>query len=131
METNKQLAMARTYKQLAEMAVREVYRTLTIKAKDELESNDYIEKVTSEMIPVGKVHYLPWRGIMKTESDTTKLRLVMDASAKKSASQVSLNQCLYQGPNMILNLAQCLIRFMLDRYRCVADIEKDSNSTGR
>ena len=124
LETNKQLAMARTYKQLAEMAVREVYRKLTIKAKEELESNDYIERVTSEMIPVGKVHYLPWRGIMKTESDTTKLRLVMDASAKKSASQVSLNQCLYQGPNMILNLAQCLIRFMLDRYRCVADIEK-------
>ena len=124
LESNKQLSIARTYRQLIEMASREVYRKLTIKAKEELELNDYIEKVTPEMIPAGKVHYLPWRGIMKTESETTKLRLVMDASAKRNASQVSLNQCLYQGPNMILNLTQCLIRFMLDRYRCVADIEK-------
>ena len=124
LESNRQLAIARTYKQLSEMANKELYRNLTIKAKEELESQDYIELVTPDMIPSGKVHFLPWRGIVKTESETTKLRLVMDASSKRSASHVSLNQCLYQGPNMILKLAHCLIRFMLHRYRCVADIEK-------
>ena len=61
---------------------------------------------------------------MKNESATTKLRIVMDASAKTSASAVSLNQCLYQGPNLILNLAKCLIRIMLCHYRYMADIEK-------
>ena len=61
---------------------------------------------------------------MKEDSNTTKLRIVMDASAKTSASAVNLNQCLYQGPNMIINLAKCLIRFMLKRFRCVAEIEK-------
>ena len=83
------------------MANRETYIKLTIKAKEELEINNYIEKVTPDMVPAGKVHYLTWRGIMKTESETTKLRLVMDASAKRNASQVSLNQCLYQVSNMI------------------------------
>ena len=124
LESNRQIAIARTYKQLAEMASKELYRDLTIKAKEELECQDYIELVTQDMIPLDKVHYLPWRGILKSESETTKLRLVMDASSKRSASHVSLNQCLYQGPNMILNLAHCLIRFMLHQYRCVADIEK-------
>ena len=70
------------------------------------------------------MHFLPWRGIVKDDSETTKLRLVMDASAKRLAQDVSLNQCLYQGPNMILNLAKCLIKFMFFKYRCVADIEK-------
>ena len=124
LETNKGLAIARTYRQLAEMAQNDTYRNLAIKAKIELEMNDYIEKVNTDIVPLGKIHYLPWRGIMKNESATTKLRIVMDASAKTSASAVSLNQCLYQGPNLILNLAKCLIRFMLFRYRCVADIEK-------
>ena len=124
LETNRELARARTYRQLTEMANKENYRNLAIRAKEELDLQNYIEIVTPDMIPVGKVHYLPWRGILKADSDTTKLRIVMDASAKTSASAVSLNQCLYQGPNLIINLAKCLIRFMLNKYRCVADIEK-------
>ena len=124
LETNRELSIARTYRQITEMAAKEQYRHLAIKAKAELEDFDYIERVNRDAIPSGKVHYLPWRGILKNESATTKLRIVMDASAKSSASSVSLNQCLYQGPNLILNLAKCLIRFMIGKYRCVADIEK-------
>ena len=124
LEDNRELARARTYRQLTEMANKEKYRDLAIKAKAELDLNNYIEKITPNMIITGKLHYLPWRGILKADSDTTKLRIVMDASAKRSASAVSLNQCLYQGPNLILNLAKCLIRFILNKYRCVADIEK-------
>ena len=124
LEDNRELAKARTYRQLTEMANKAKYRELAIKAKTKLDINNYIERVTPDMIVVGKVHWLAWRGIIKSDSDTTKLRIVMDASAKRSASAVSLNQCLYQGPNLILNLAKCLIRFMLNKYRCVADIEK-------
>ena len=124
LQTNRELSIARTFKQLQDMDMKPKYKELAIKAKTELEENDYIERVSENDVPGRKVHYLPWRGIMKEDSATTKLRLVMDASAKTSASAVSLNQCLYQGPNMILNLAKCLIRFMLKRFRCVADIEK-------
>lgn len=124
LQPNKELAMARTFKQLQDMNIKTKYKELLVKAKTELELNDYIEKVSEYDVPGRKIHYLPWRGIMKEESNTTKLRIVMDASAKTSASAVSLNQCLYQGPNMIINLAKCLIRFMLKKFRCVADIEK-------
>lgn len=124
LQSNKDLSIARTYKQIRDMANKEKYRNLAVKAKTELEINDYIERVTDDVEPGRKVHFLPWRGIVKEDSHTTKLRIVMDASAKTSASAVSLNQCLYQGPNMILNLAKCLIRFMLKRFRCTADIEK-------
>ena len=124
LESNRRLAYMRTKRQLQEMAMKEKYRTLVVKAKIELEQSDYIERVTDGMEPGKVTHFLAWRGIMKEDSNTTKLRIVMDASAKMSVSTVSLNQCLYQGPNMILNLAKCLIRFMIGKYRCVADIEK-------
>ena len=48
----------------------------------------------------------------------------MDASSKPSASDISLNQALYQGPNMIINLAVLLIRFMRGKYATIADLEK-------
>ena len=124
LKSNRQLAIARTYRQLLEMNIKEDYRNLAVKAMKELVDDDYVERVTEDLVDGRKVHFLPWRGIMKTDSATTKLRIVMDASAKTSASEVCLNQCLYQGPNLILNLAKCLLRFMVNRYRCVADIEK-------
>ena len=64
------------------MSMKDTYRDLAIKAKTKLEINDYIERVNTNILPLGKVHYLPWWGIMKNESATTKLRIVMDASAK-------------------------------------------------
>ena len=48
----------------------------------------------------------------------------MDASSKPSACHISLNQALYQGPNLILDLAFILMKFMLGRYTTIADLEK-------
>ena len=48
----------------------------------------------------------------------------MDGSSKQTASDISLNQALYQGPNLVLDLAMILLRFMLGYYGVVADIEK-------
>ena len=109
LKSNRQLPIARTYRQLLEMNTKEDYRNLAVKAMKELVDDDYVERVTEDLVDGRKVHFLPWRGIMKTDSATTKLRIVMDASAKTSASEVCLNQCLYQGPNLILNLAKCLL----------------------
>ena len=124
LKSNRHLVIARTYRQLTEMNIKEEYKKLAVKAMKELVEEDYVEVVTEDLVEGRKVHFLAWRGIMKTDSATTKLRIVMDASAKTSASEVCLNQCLYQSPNLILDLAKCLLRFMVNRYRCVADIEK-------
>ena len=67
---------------------------------------------------------MPFRAIIKEESNTTKVRLVMDASSKQSASHISLNQALYQGPNLIVDLAHILLRFMIGKYATIADLEK-------
>ena len=91
LKPNKEMAIARTHRQLVEMAGKEKYRNLMIKAKEELEQQDYIEKVTPDLVPGRKVHFLPWRGIVKDDSETTKLRLVIDASAKRLAQDISLN----------------------------------------
>ena len=48
----------------------------------------------------------------------------MDASARPSKKDFSLNQCLLKGPNMVLDLATCLVRFRLGKYRGVSDLEK-------
>jgi len=95
-------AAARTYRQQQLMMQNKQYGDAMVKAKSELDDNDYIELVDTNAPTGDVVYYMPFRGIMKTESETTKCRLVMDASSKASASQVSLNQALYQGPNLII-----------------------------
>ena len=79
--------------------------------------------VNTTTTPEGLVYYMPFRGIMKLDSKTTECRICMDASSKQSASDVSLNQALYQGPNMVLNLALLLIKFMQGKYGVLADQE--------
>ena len=48
----------------------------------------------------------------------------MDGSACPSKYDVSLNQCLRKGPNLIINLAKCILQFMIGKFACTADIEK-------
>ena len=85
---------------------------------------DYIEEV-KEDTPVGDViHYLPHRGIVKEDSKTTSLRIVMDASCKRNASSLSLNDCLHTGPNLIYSMLELLLKFRNEKYGICADIEK-------
>ena len=117
-------AAARTYRQQELMLKNKAYGEAVVGAKNDMATNDYIEKVDMSQ-PVGEVvYYMPFRGIIKTSSDTTKCRLVMDASSKPSRTHVSLNQALYQGPNLIIELSFLLLRFMLGMFATIADIEK-------
>ena len=121
---NISIAAARTYKQMSYMRENKQYGELMCQAKKELDDHDYCEKVDPDTPTGNVVYYMPFRGILKTDSDTTKCRLVMDASSKASASHISLNQALYQGPNLIVDLSFILMRFMLGRFATIADLEK-------
>ena len=121
---NRAVAAARSYGQREVMIRDPEYLQLMLQAKKDLEDKDYIEEIDSDLPTDNIVYYMPYRGIIKKESDTTKCRLVMDASSKPSASHISLNQALYQGPNLIVELAFLLLRFMLGRFASVSDIEK-------
>jgi hypothetical protein len=70
----------------------------------------------------GRVHYLPHHAVVRHDKQTTKLRVVYDASAK--ADGPSLNDCLYTGPNFGQSILDILLRFRLHRVALVGDVEK-------
>ncbi|XP_011859184.1 PREDICTED: uncharacterized protein LOC105556702 [Vollenhovia emeryi] len=67
--------------------------------------------------------YMPHHAVIKESSNTTKVRIVFDASAK-STSGVSLNDILLIGPTIQDKLFSHLIRFRTYNYVITADIEK-------
>ena len=72
----------------------------------------------------GNYHYLPHHGVIRQESETTKLRIVYDGSAKAIGDEYSLNDCLLTGPNSIPKLFSILIQFRWNPVAITADIEK-------
>ncbi|MCG8621378.1 MAG: hypothetical protein MJE68_05160 [Proteobacteria bacterium] len=70
----------------------------------------------------GRVHYLPHHAVVRHDKQTTKLRVVYDASAKTDGP--SLNDCLYTGPNFGQSILDILLRFRLHEVALVGDVEK-------
>ena len=70
----------------------------------------------------GKEFYLPHRAVVREEAETTKLRIVYDASARAHSNAPSLNECLHAGPPLQNKLWSVLIR---NRFHAVAgDLRK-------
>ena len=69
-----------------------------------------------------RVHYLPHHAVIRENKDTTKIRIVYDASAKSEGP--SLNQCLHAGPKFHQRITDLLLRFRVFPVAVVADIEK-------
>ena len=91
---------------------------------DSLLKANFIEEVLPHTPKGDIIHYLPHRGVLKRDSKTTSLRIVMDASARANGTSVSLNDCLYTGPNLIVSMCELLLKFRLNKYAAVADVEK-------
>ena len=71
-----------------------------------------------------RVHYLSHHPVVCEDAATTKVRIVMDESAKITADAPSLNECLYTGPSLTRGIIDILIRFRWYRIGIVSDIEK-------
>ncbi|CAK9799110.1 hypothetical protein ANTPLA_LOCUS1901 [Anthophora plagiata] len=67
--------------------------------------------------------YLPHHAVIKESSETTRIRVVFDASARTSTG-ISLNDTLLNGPNLQDSLYKLLLRFRSYSYVLTADIEK-------
>ena len=90
--------------------------------------NQYVEKGFAEEVldltsGGGSVRYLPHHAVFRADRQTTKCRIVFDASAREQDS-VSLNDCVLPGPALQPNLASVLIRFRTHRIGMMADVEK-------
>ncbi|UYV68131.1 hypothetical protein LAZ67_5003135 [Cordylochernes scorpioides] len=81
-----------------------------------------IEKVSPEYLS-RKCHYLPHHPVFKAESNTTKIRPVLDASCKDKGN-LSLNDCLASGPNVIEQIPAILLKFREKAIGVIADIRK-------
>ena len=69
-------------------------------------------------------HYLPHHTILTPTKNTTRLRVVYDASAKAKKGVKSLNECLYRGPVLLPDLCGILFQLRLYSIVMLADIEK-------
>ena len=53
-----------------------------------------------------------------------KSRVVYEGNAKSNQFSKTLNECLYRGPNLIVDLCGVLLRFRMNKIALIADIKK-------
>ena len=82
-----------------------------------------IEQV-AELEPAEKTFYLPHMAVIRAEAETTKVRIVYNASCKDRKTGTSLNDCLHVGPPLTPLIFDLLLRFRENRIALVGDIEK-------
>ncbi len=70
------------------------------------------------------IHYLPHHCVIDRARESTKVRIVMDASSHMGKMNPSLNSLLYRGPCLIEPLVAVLLRFRLNPIAICSDIEK-------
>ena len=93
----------------------------------EQRANEIIEKVKVEEVNDTvneRVFYLPHRPVIKESAETTKIRIVCDASAKTCQTSTSLNECLETVPPLQNRLWDILIRSRFRPILLCGDREK-------
>uniref|UniRef100_A0A7I4YFQ0 Integrase catalytic domain-containing protein n=1 Tax=Haemonchus contortus TaxID=6289 RepID=A0A7I4YFQ0_HAECO len=90
----------------------------------EQEDKGIIETVPDPAVKTGPVlHYIPHQPVITPHKQTTKLRIVFDASAH-FRDNPSLNDILHQGSLILPELYAMLLRFRISKYVAIADVEK-------
>ena len=126
LQTNYDISLSRLKRQLRKLrqtpTILESYDQVI---KEQLQSG-IIEQVAELENPSGssKIHYLPHHAVVRDSVETTKVRVVYDASCKSRKSAVSLNDCLHVGPSLTPMLFDILLRFRTNKVALVGDIEK-------
>ena len=67
--------------------------------------------------------FLPHHPVIKTECDTTKIRVVFDGSSKEGNQKFCLNDQLQEGLNTIPNIFDVLIKFRSKPVALTGDIQ--------
>ena len=73
---------------------------------------------------VGREFYIPHKGVVRETAESTKLRIVYDASARAWDGAPSLNECLNNGPPLQNQLWSVLIRGRFNPIAITGDIKK-------
>ena len=100
--------------------MREAYDSVI---KDQLENNIIEEVTDTEINNSSKEFYMPHRAVIRESAESTKLRVVYDASVK-SESGFSLNDGLEKGSPLQNKLCDILIRTRFRPVSTCGDIQK-------
>ena len=103
-----------------------------LKRSDQLQTYDAViqEQLEEGIIEEAEVpaenreFYIPHKAVIRDNAETTKLRIVYDASAKASNSSPSLNDCLDIGPPIQNQLWKVLVRGRFHAVAIAGDIKK-------
>ena len=82
-----------------------------------------IEVVPESELMNEEAHFIPHHPVIKRDRDTTKCRVVFHGAAKSSGEIHSLNDHLQEGPNVIPQLFDVLLRFRNKPIALTADIQ--------
>ncbi len=89
--------------------------------KDQLEMG-IVERADEE--PQGREFYIPHKPVVRESAESTKLRIVYDASARASDSSPSLNECLNPGPPLQNQLWNVLVRARFHPVLLTGDLKQ-------
>ena len=87
------------------------------------EEQGIIEKVSNEN-PNGREFYLPHRAVVRDTAESTKVRIVFDASARADDKSPSLNDCLETGPPLQNLIWDILTRNRLQPVTLTGDLKQ-------
>lgn len=73
---------------------------------------------------VGREFYIPHKAVVRPGAESTKLRVVYDASAKAYSGAPSLNECLHPGPPLQNKLWNVLLRGRFHPVAVTGDLQK-------
>eukprot|EP00112_Aurelia_sp_Birch-Aquarium-sp1_P015756 Seg3517.2 transcript_id=Seg3517.2/GoldUCD/mRNA.D3Y31 product="hypothetical protein" protein_id=Seg3517.2/GoldUCD/D3Y31 len=120
---NKQLCETRLKSLLKKLREdQQTFDTYDEVIKSQLEEG--IVQLVPEQPDGQRISYLPHHGVIRKEAETTKLRIVYDASAKQRKYDKSLNDCLHIGPPLQPMLYDILLRFRMFPVAILGDVEK-------
>ena len=90
--------------------------------KDYLKNN-IIEEVNEYQV-VTSADFLLHHAVIKSDRETTKTRIVFDASAKSDKNEPSRNDILYSGPSLLPLIEDIPLLIRLGRIAVVANIQQ-------
>lgn len=93
------------------------------KVIEEYKILNHMKPVPKDDIDNPKAVYLPHHAIVREDRDTTKVRVVFDASCK-GVNNVSLNDNLLVGPKLQQDLQHLLLRWRIHKIAIIADLVK-------
>lgn len=96
------------------------FKNLYTQFMADYESKGHMKLITDPSLPK---YFIPHHGVYKTHGDTSKIRVVFDASSKTSTS-CSLNSVLLSAPNVLSLLSDILTLFRLCKFVFSCDVEQ-------